>query len=132
MKKLVVLFLFLLCQTAFAQPMSVQTDQNWGFLGLATYTYSILASETLDLNDVFALSNTGGEKVKGFKFRVYGGDVMLAPAGVAATGTYRVGEYVASGTVFPGWTGLKLPMTKDYNFTIYPMGLDVVVVFTAW
>ena len=129
---LIVLFLLAFAVSAHAQPASVQTDQNNGFIPLATYTWTIAADETLDLTDVLGYDNCGTNIPKGFKFRVYGGDLMLAPKDVEATGTYRIGEYVASGTVFPGWTGIKKPSSGSYNWVIAPMGSEVVVTFWMW
>lgn len=133
MKKLfLVLLLSLLSVTAFASgPMSVQTDQNNGYITLATYTFDIASSTVLDLNNVFTKLNIGVNPIKGFKFRVLGGDCILGPSNVAA-GTYYNGEYVASGTVFPGWTGLKNSSVSTFNFKIKPVSTDISVVFWAW
>ena len=131
--KLFLILMVLVSGSVFAQPASVQTDQNWGYVKLATYSFDVAADEILDLNDVFGLDNlVENQQVKGFKFRVYGGDAMLIPGGVAATGTYKIGEYVASGTVFPGWTGLRKPTGSLYNLFIAPVGAAIKVVFWAW
>lgn len=133
MKKLfLVLLLSLLSVTAFASgPMSVQTDQNNGFITLATYTFDIASTTVLDINDVFDYANIGATQIKGFKFKVFGGDCVLGPSNVA-TGTYYNGEYVASGTVFPGWTGLKNSTVSTYNMKIAPLATSIKVVFWAW
>ena len=132
MKTLLILFM-LMSGVLYAQPASVQTDQNWGYVKFATYTFDVADNEILDLNDVFGLDNLEeNQQVKGFKFRVYGGDAMLVPGGVEATGTYKIGEYVASGTVFPGWTGLRKPTGRSYNLFIAPVSSAIKLVFWAW
>jgi hypothetical protein len=132
MKYFIILFL-LVAQVVCAQPASVQTDQNNGYIGLATYVFDIAVDEILDLNDVFGEANLIEHKqIKGFKFRVYDGAALLIPEGVEATGTYRIGEYVASGTVFPGWGGLRKPTGGSYNLFIAPFDAAIKVVFWAW
>ena len=132
MKKLLLIFM-LMSGILSAQPASVQTDQNWGFVKLATYTFDIATDEVLDINDVFGRDNLEeNQQIKGFKFRVYNGNVIVAPKGVVATGTYQIGESVASGTVFGGWSGLRIPRNGEYNMVIAPFDDPVTVVFWAW
>jgi hypothetical protein len=131
MKYFVVMFL-LVAQLVCAQPASVQTDQNNGYLALATYVFDIAVDEILDLNDVLGLANTGTRVPKGFKFRVTGGDVVLGPKDDVATGTNYIGEYVSNGGTFPGWTGIKKPTNDDYNWVIAPVGNEVTVTFWMW
>jgi len=134
MKKFLIVLFCLLASVSFASgPMSVQTDQNNGVVPMATYSYSIASNTVLDLNDVFEYDNIGNNFIKGFKFRVYGGDVVLGPLDDVATGTQSyIGEYVASGTIYPGWTGIKKSSVSDLNFVIAPCGNTVTVVFLAW
>ena len=131
MKYFIILFL-LVAQVVCAQPASIQTDQNWGYIPLATYTWTVPADEILDLNDVLGLANTGTRVPKGFKFRVTGGDVVLGPKDDVATGTNYIGEYVSNGGTFPGWTGIKKPTNDDYNWVIAPVGNEVTVTFWMW
>ena len=132
MKQIFIVLFLMVSVIASAQPASVQTDQNWGFIPLATYTWTIPADEVLDLNDVLGYDNCGTNTPKGFKFRVVGGDVVLGPADDVATGTHYIGEYVSDGGTFPGWTGIRKPSTGTYNWVIAPVGSEVVVTFWMW
>lgn len=132
MKNFLVIAFLLISAIVTAQPMSVQTDQNWGFVPLATYTWEIASDEILDMSDVLGVDNTGTYAPKGFKFRVTGGAVVLGPRGDVATGTDYIGEYVASGSVFPGWTGIRKPTSAEYNWVVAPVGSTVKVTFWMW
>lgn len=129
MKRFLIVFFLLISITASAQyrtPTSVQTDQNWGYLDLATHSVTIAADETLNMKEILPYY------AKGFKFNLFGGDVLVCSPDNISTGSLYLGDLVASGTTYPGWTGLAKPSNADWNILICPRGAEVKLRFTAW
>lgn len=133
MKKFLLTFLLMILSVSisFAQfktPNSVQTDQNNGYIDLtaASTSVSLAADETLNLNTILP------RNTKGFKFNVFNGDVIVCGPDQVSTGTMYIGDLVASGTTYPGYTGLTKGTGADWDILICPRGLAVELRFTAW
>ena len=79
-------------------PITVIATAPTGYLDISGPTFSIPAGTKVDI---------GGKtpaNFQGFRVRVYGDDVVFGPSLTLATGTFCVGDVVASGSVF-SWDG---------------------------
>jgi hypothetical protein len=123
---------------------AVQQDQNYGYLKLATSSFtissttaSIILTTAPSSSTVFLAQYPGGQwillpaRTRGFTITAFGGDMIIGEPDTMSIAAKYVGTKIASGTTFK-WESLS-PDQRTIKFKIMMHGTaDGTATFCAW